>query len=168
MVITRESIQLNREADVWVDIGEFESAISEQGSAIGDLQSSINKLKSAISLYRGAFLEGFSLPDSPAFEQWVLARREGLHRQALQSLFTLTDMYEQNSELEAALPYARRQVELEPWHEPGHQQLMRLQAVSGPLNPLLWQRRCAALESVSTGALSSAQHEDYTKPGETI
>ena len=41
LLITRESIQLNREADVWVDVGEFEAAISDQRAAIGDLQSSI-------------------------------------------------------------------------------------------------------------------------------
>jgi WD40 repeat protein/DNA-binding SARP family transcriptional activator len=152
LLITRESIQFNREAEVWVDVGEFEQgiktrgeAIGDKGSATGDLQSTINgelyrrNLQSVIALYRGEFLEGFSLPDSPAFEQWVLARREDLHRQALQALFVLADAHEQQGNLEAALPYARRQMELEPWHEPGQQQLMRLLALSGQRSAALGQ-----------------------------
>ena len=58
LLINRESIQLNREADLWVDVTEFESAI--QGSSTANLQS-------AIGLYRGAFLDGFSLRDSAPF-----------------------------------------------------------------------------------------------------
>ena len=69
----------------------------------------------------------------------MLARREGLHRQALQALFTLAEAHEQQGDLEAALPYARRQVELEPWHEPGQQQLMRLLALSGQRSAALAQ-----------------------------
>jgi WD40 repeat protein/DNA-binding SARP family transcriptional activator len=138
LLITRESIQLNRKADVWVDVGEFESAIRDLQSAEASGFLARN-LQSAISLYRGEFLEGFSLTDSPTFEQWVLARREGFHRQALQALFSLVEAHEQQGELEAALPYARRQVELEPWHEPGQQQLMRLLALSGQRSAALAQ-----------------------------
>ncbi len=139
LLITRESIQLNREANVWVDVAEFEAGIGDRRSATGDLQSSISNLQSTISLYRRVFLEGFSLPDSPAFEQWVLARRERLHRQALQALFALAQAHEQQGDLEKAIPYARRQVELEPWHEPGQQQLMRLLVLSGQRSAALAQ-----------------------------
>jgi WD40 repeat protein/DNA-binding SARP family transcriptional activator len=158
LLITRESIQLNREASVRVDVGEFEQTIGEKGGggnekkiATGeqrlennDLHSDasgslIRNLQFAISLYRGPFMAGFSLPDSPAFEQWVLARREGLHRQALQALYALAEVHEQQGECEAGLPYARRQVAVEPWHEPGQQQLMRLLALSGQRSAALAQ-----------------------------
>jgi DNA-binding SARP family transcriptional activator len=36
LFVTRESIQLNREADVQVDVIEFETGSSDQGSAIKD------------------------------------------------------------------------------------------------------------------------------------
>src|SRR5574341_864869 len=51
LLIDRERIQLNREADLSVDVTEFE--LATQGSSTSQLQS-------AISLYRGPFLEGFS------------------------------------------------------------------------------------------------------------
>ena len=34
----------------------------------------------AIQLYRGDFLEGFSLPDAPAFDDWASLQREYWHR----------------------------------------------------------------------------------------
>src|SRR5574341_1323845 len=80
LLINRETIQLNREADLWVDVTEFE--LATQGSSTSQLQS-------AISLYRGPFLEGFSLPDSAPFEEWLLAKREYLSQQTLKLLSRL-------------------------------------------------------------------------------
>src|SRR5512146_1874592 len=39
------------------------------------------RLAQAMKLVRGPFLEGFSLPDSPAFDEWLFFQREYLHRQ---------------------------------------------------------------------------------------
>jgi DNA-binding SARP family transcriptional activator len=80
-----------------IDVVELEATIRNPQSAIRNLQSTI-------ALYRGPFLEGFSLPDSPAFEQWLLVRREGLQRQALQALSRLAEAHEQQGDYEAALP----------------------------------------------------------------
>lgn len=144
LLIEGETIQLNCDADVWVDIGEFKAKISNQGFATGDQrkgignpQSSINNLQSAISLYRGAFLEGFSLHDSPEFDTWSSVVREELQRQALSALYQLAEEFERMGELETASKYARRQLELEPWLEEAHRQLMRLLALA--------EKRAAAL-----------------------
>jgi predicted ATPase/DNA-binding SARP family transcriptional activator len=150
LLIEGETIQLNRDADVWVDVREFEQGIGDKGSTvngrslpamtdgISDLQSSIynqqssiSNLQSAISLYRGAFLEGFSLHDCPEFDTWSSVVREGLQRQALSALSQLAEAYESREELEEASQYARRQLELEPWLEEAHRQLMRLLARRG-------------------------------------
>jgi DNA-binding SARP family transcriptional activator len=50
LLITRESIQLNREADVWVDVGEFEQGIggTKRCFAILHTQSTINNQQSTI------------------------------------------------------------------------------------------------------------------------
>jgi predicted ATPase/DNA-binding SARP family transcriptional activator len=124
LLITRETIQLNRESDVWVDMGEFEAKISDQGSTNGDLQS-------AISLYRGLFLEGFSLPDSPPFEEWLLAKREYFSQQMLKTLSRLAEWSLEQEDYGQAESYARRQIELEPWREQAHQQLMRALSLKG-------------------------------------
>jgi DNA-binding SARP family transcriptional activator len=139
LLVTRETIQLNREADVWVDVGEFEEAIGDRRSGTSDQQSSINNLQSVISLYRGPFLEGFSLPDSPAFEQWVLAKREYFSHQVLKALSRLVEWSLEQGEHEQAESYARRQIELEPWREQAYQQLMRMLALSGQRSAALAQ-----------------------------
>jgi predicted ATPase len=91
----------------------------------------IQCLQSAVALYRGPFLEGFTLDDSPAFEEWVLNRREHHMQQVLQAFKfwrpgtkTPVNMTWQKHTLAASLS-------LEPWREPAHQQLMRLLALQG-------------------------------------
>jgi predicted ATPase len=97
------------------------------------------RLRGAVSLYSGEFLEGFSLPDSPAFEEWSLLEGERLHRLALEALHHLTQGQQTPDKAREALQYARRQVELDPWQERGHRQLMRLLALSGQRGSALAQ-----------------------------
>ncbi len=159
LLITRESIGLNPEGDCWVDMVEFErSAIGSQLSVIRSQQSAIGNLKSAIDLYRGEFLEGFSLNDSPAFEEWILAKREYFKRQALKALHALAEAHQQRGEYEPALSYARRQLELEPWQEEAHQQVMRLLALDGQRSAALAQyETCQRLLAKELGVKPSAE-----------
>jgi len=122
LLVSRVSLQLNPEADLWVDIGEFEDAIQ---------QSTIGNLQSAISLFRGPFLDGFSLPDSASFEEWLLAKREYFNQQMLKALSRLAEWSLEQREFEQAEGYARRQIELEPWREQAYQQLMRTLSLKG-------------------------------------
>jgi hypothetical protein len=70
---------------------------------------------------------------------WASLRRERLHREALTVLYRVAEHYQQLGEYPRACTYARRQVELEPWHERAHQQLMRLLALSGERSTALAQ-----------------------------
>jgi predicted ATPase/DNA-binding SARP family transcriptional activator len=149
LLIEGETIQLNPAADVWVDVGAFESAIRDRRSGADDpqstilnQQSTISNLQSAISLYRGGFLEGFSLHDCPEFDTWSSVVREELQRQALTALSQIAEGYEQQGKLEEASQYAHRQLDLEPWLEEAHRQLMHLQAMRG--------QRAAALAQYET------------------
>jgi DNA-binding SARP family transcriptional activator/predicted ATPase len=145
LLVTRQTIQFNRESDAWVDITAFAELVNEQmgKSANGQLGrwaneqrgreagGGIGELEEAVALYRGGFLEGFSLAGCPAFEEWMLFEGERLHRLALEALHRLVEGYEARGELERALPHAWRQLELDPWWESAHQQVMRLLACGG-------------------------------------
>ncbi|HEU0297276.1 MAG TPA: BTAD domain-containing putative transcriptional regulator [Anaerolineales bacterium] len=122
LLINRESIQLNRESNLWIDVKEFESATQE---------SSTTDLQSAIHLYRGSFLEGFSLPDSAPFEEWLLAKREYLSQQILKSLGWLAEACIDQGDYDQAERYASRQIEMEPRREKAYQQLMRALSLRG-------------------------------------
>jgi DNA-binding SARP family transcriptional activator len=85
----------------------------------------------AAGLYRGEFLQGLFLADSQLFEEWVLFKREQLHRRALDVLHTLAAYYEKQGSYDGAQRYARRQLALEPWREEAHRQLVRVLALAG-------------------------------------
>ena len=135
LYISRQTIQFNSASDAWIDV----TAFTELLEAKGDLQQLISQLEEAVELYRGDFLEGFSIPDSAAFEEWGLLNRERFRRLVMVALHRLARCYEQRSDYESAMRHAWRQVELEPWQEEGHQQVMRLLALSGQRSAALAQ-----------------------------
>jgi DNA-binding SARP family transcriptional activator len=122
LVISRQAIQFSSAADAWIDAVAFTELSG---------QAEITALQQAVDLYRGDFLEGFSLADACLFEEWALLERERYRRLAMDALGRLTDGYLQRGEYERALLHAWRQVELDPWRETAHRQLMRLLALSG-------------------------------------
>jgi DNA-binding SARP family transcriptional activator/tetratricopeptide (TPR) repeat protein len=154
LLITSKTIEFNRAADYYLDVKAFShqlSAISGRPSGdallpisnlqplISNPQSPISILQSAVDLYDGSFLEGFSLKDCPAFDDWVLLTRERLQSQALAALQQVAMYCEQRGAVDLAVGYTRRQVELEPWREEAQRQLMRLLALSGQRSAALAQ-----------------------------
>lgn len=126
LLITRQTIQFNRDSDYWLDVELF----------TGD-----NKMETTqdINLYRGNFLEGFSIDGSLAFEEWSLLTRERLDRQMGNALGAHASYHEQQADYQQALPYAWRLIELDPWQEAAHRQLMRLLVFTGQRNAALTQ-----------------------------
>ncbi len=98
---------------------------------IKDSHATVEQLQVALDLYRGGFLEGFTLKDCPAFDDWSAIIREHLQQQASALLSRLAELYEQSKEYDKAIENARKLLELEPWQEDAHRQLMRLLAASG-------------------------------------
>ncbi|NPV10066.1 MAG: AAA family ATPase, partial [Anaerolineae bacterium] len=135
LVVTREAIELRPGDECWVDAVELEALLEtcrvHAHEAHGPCLECQERLARAASLYTGEFLSGFSLPDSEAFEEWVVVRRERYRRLAVLALGELAAQGELGADRQEALAYARRWVELEPLEEAGHRQLMRLLALAG-------------------------------------
>ncbi|MBN1640922.1 MAG: tetratricopeptide repeat protein [Anaerolineae bacterium] len=121
--------------DYWVDAALFGSLLAEcQAHAHWRLETCptcARRLAHAVALYAGPFLEGLSLPDSPAFEEWQLVWRERLHYEATDALRALACGCDHRGERDAALRYAQQWISLDPWHEGAHRQLMRALALDG-------------------------------------
>jgi predicted ATPase/DNA-binding SARP family transcriptional activator len=130
LTVTRATIQFNQQSDHWTDVAAF-AELADRGSP--------SDLESALALYRGPFLEALSVDDSAPFEDWCLRVREQLDRQVTSTLEHLAAQYEEQGQVERALGYARRQVELAPWQEEAHRNLMRLLARSGARSAALAQ-----------------------------
>ncbi len=139
LITTREAISLNPDGDAWVDARTFASSLAGlERMEVPDPQA----LEQALGLYRGAFLEDLSLPDSALFEEWRILEREQVQRQVLDLLSRLVAGYERRGEYERALAHAWGKVDLEPWDETARRQVMRLLARSG--------RRAEALAQYET------------------
>lgn len=88
-------------------------------------------LAQAATLYRGDFIDSFTLRDSPAFDDWQLQHSEALRRELADCLELLAMGYVHQGDYRSALEPARRWVALDPLHEPAQRLLMTLYAWSG-------------------------------------
>src|SRR5579864_2360981 len=100
------------------------------------------RLQRAISLLRGEFLEGFSLRDAPAFDDWVRFQREYWHLRTSEVFDWLSHLQFEAGELEAAIETVNRWLVLAPLHEDAYRRLMRLHFAAGD--------RAAALHAYDT------------------
>jgi predicted ATPase/DNA-binding SARP family transcriptional activator len=168
LLITRQSVAIDRSSSVSVDCRAFEDHLVA------------GRLAQAVALYKGDFLAGFFLDNSPAFEQWALLERERLRTLAISAYQQLVMQTTANSQLELAIGYAQRLLDLDPLHEPTYRQLMRLLAQAGQRTAALSQyaicdqilhaeldvppdeSTTALYEQIRTGALDKEQE----KPGD--
>jgi predicted ATPase/DNA-binding SARP family transcriptional activator/Tfp pilus assembly protein PilF len=120
----------------WLDVDAFRDHLAEcatAGQAHGHGESEacsacLPPLAAAVELYRGSFMAGFTLPDSPGFDEWQFFEREGLRSELAGALQKLVHCCVTQEELEAAIAHARRWLGLDPLQEPAHRELMRLYA----------------------------------------
>ncbi len=128
--VTRQGVQFDQASDYWLDVERL-TALPALHTHASTPDQILKRLEEAAAVYRGAFLEGLSFGDSPAFEEWMLIQREHLHRLMQETLTWLVAGYTQQGAFDRALDYAWRQVDLDPWHEEAHRQVMRLLAMTG-------------------------------------
>ena len=160
LLVSRDSLQFNPHSDHNLDSTAFIELLNS-----GDIE----KLKQGLALYRDDFLAGFPSIESDPLEEWILIKREQFKQQAIHALRLLTDHHEQRGEYQQALPSARRQVELEPWLEEAHQQLMRVLALDGQRSAALTQyetcRRVLASELDVEPTLETTQLYESIRNG---
>jgi DNA-binding SARP family transcriptional activator len=104
-----------------------------------DCDECMEALEQAVDRYHGELLAGFGLGDAPAFEEWLLLRRERLHHQALLALNHLALALETRGDLAQAHRAATRQLALDPYREATHRQVIRLLALQGFVHQALTQ-----------------------------
>lgn len=125
--VTNLEIGLVPRADLWLDVEVFEESLRLGSGRAGDPQH----LATAVQLYRGEFLAGFFVKDSPDFEDWMVAEQVRLRDAAVEALHHLIESYRRRGEYRFGMHYARRLVAIEPLSEEAHRELMRLCALAG-------------------------------------
>ncbi|MBI4733017.1 MAG: AAA family ATPase [Chloroflexi bacterium] len=115
-----ESIGILEEADLWIDIEEFERNVRPRSAPEGKSGAVIDSLNHAIRLYRGDLLEA-------VYDDWVILERERLrllHQQILEKLMLLE---KSAGHFQEALELGLALVKSDPLHESAHREVMRLQ-----------------------------------------
>jgi DNA-binding SARP family transcriptional activator/tetratricopeptide (TPR) repeat protein len=150
-----DAIRLLPTADLWLDCAVFRQHVTAGLPAPTDplAPQRLAHLTSAIELYADDFLAGFTLPDSPAFDEWQFFVRESLRQLYGQVLEQLVAAYRSRQAWAQAIPYARKWVALDRLHEPAHRALMWLYAWSGQHAAAVRQyQECARLLEAELGA----------------
>ena len=118
LLIDSKSVQFNVNSNFSIDVVDFLAA-----SAALDYQK-------VFDLYSGEFLEDFE-HQSNLFDGWARELRAKLFGTAVNLLSDYAENLLQQGKIHKAEQVNHRLIELEPWHESSHQQLMKIFALRG-------------------------------------
>ncbi|HLB48867.1 MAG TPA: BTAD domain-containing putative transcriptional regulator, partial [Anaerolineales bacterium] len=124
LIVEEDTIALA--PDTQIDVRDFETAIRPASR-----DRSTTRLQDTLALYRGDFLDGFSLPDTPAFDDWAAAERERCRRLAVRGLVALGQLHESNGDFTAALEALERALAFDSLQEDLQRAAMRLHYLAG-------------------------------------
>lgn len=143
LLVEPDWIQLDPQADLWLDVAMFEEAFNCVRGLKGrelDLQS-VQTLKMAVELYQGGLQESW-------YQDWYLYQRERYQHMYLVMLDKLMEYCEVNGRFESGITYGSMILSCEPARERTHRRLMRLHYAAGDRTAALreYERCVAALE----------------------
>jgi predicted ATPase/DNA-binding SARP family transcriptional activator len=114
----------------------------------------------AAELLGGEFLEGVTLDDNPEFENWLLGERERWRACAETVLTRVIEGHTRRGRYTDGLHNAQRLLQLAPWNEQAHRQVMRLLAWTG--------QRGAALRQFESCKRALSEELDVEPAVETV
>ncbi|MEZ4735834.1 MAG: AAA family ATPase [Caldilineaceae bacterium] len=137
LVVSNADVRLDPQR-VWSDAAAFVQQCS--------LPLTMASLQQTVALYRGAFLDGFTLVDSPEFEAWAGQQRHFFEQNYRQALARLIDLTAAAHDYSAAITYAHRYLAQDDLAEEIHRQLIECYAASGDRAAALRQyEACVAI-----------------------
>src|SRR5579872_4764534 len=139
LLVTRDTLGLNPTSAIELDLHILHEAwtVAHTSSPVAstmldhERRGLLARLQRASSLPRGEFLEGFSLRDAPAFDDWVRFQREHWYLRTNEVFDRLSHLQFEAGELEAAIETVTRWLVLAPLQEDAYRRLMRLHFASG-------------------------------------
>ena len=119
-----EEDQVSLSSQTRVDVRIFSQGLENQ-------PAELQELKSALDLYRGDFLQDFSLPDSLPFEEWLTVEREHYRRLYMRGLQEMAQLYEAASDFHAAIEVLERALAINPLQEDMQREIIHLLYLAG-------------------------------------
>jgi predicted ATPase/DNA-binding SARP family transcriptional activator len=146
-----DAIGLAPALELWLDVHAFRAEVVAAETAELD-GAWLARLDAAVELFADDFLAGFTLADSPAFDEWQFFQSDELRRALVTLLDRLDESYASRGEYDRALPYVRRRLALDPLDEATHRRLMQLYTWAGqPATALRQYQECARILAEEMG-----------------
>ncbi|MDP8238076.1 MAG: AAA family ATPase [Candidatus Hatepunaea meridiana] len=111
-------------------------------------------LERAVEMYKGPFLDGFTVRNLPEWEEWLYHRREALHQDFLNAAVELGNYYLVTDQAERSMTVFMRALSLAPDLDPAHEGLIRAYADQG--------RSAAAMRQYN--AYTKVMEREYNAP----
>ena len=135
LVADRLQVSLDPRVEMDLDVAVFRTLVKKtkehEHTRENLCAECFHALKEAVEIYRGDFMTGFNLSDSPGFDEWRFFQGEELRQLLANALQRLVNWHVSREEYEQGILYARRWLSLDRLHEPAHRSLMQLYAWSG-------------------------------------
>ena len=139
LIIQRRTLAFDPDSNYWLDVELFEQNLNQPNPTTEQLQTAVN-------LYRGPFLADLPLRDALLFEEWVRPYQERLRQMAMEALYRLSVLNTQEGAYAQGIDNLGKLLQLEPWMEEAHRQMMLLFALSGQRSAALTQfEQCQAI-----------------------
>jgi class 3 adenylate cyclase len=146
-----------------LDVLEFQRLLAQcethSHPASGVCPECLPLLGAAAELYRGDFMQGFSLRDAQAFDEWQCTQVDLLRNHMVSAMERLVRGYRSQDDSSQAIHYARRWLALDRFNEEPHRQLMQLYTSTG--------QRTAALNQYQE-CLRALRHSALDPQPETV
>src|SRR5512145_619127 len=121
LLIEHDWVQINPQADLWLDVAAFEHAFNAVQGIPGEQldNAAAERLRQAVELYQGELLDGW-------YQDWCLYERERLQDIYLAVLDKLMGYCEVQCEYERGLAYGAQILRYDRAREQTYRRLMRL------------------------------------------
>lgn len=133
LLVEPQALGFDFERDFELDLHTLQAAydLIQQQTGPAERERVIGQLQTAAGRYRGDFLAGFSLADTPDFDDWVSLQREVWHNRLNLIFDRLSQLQFEAGDLPAGIETAARWKAHDPWGEIASQRLMQLHFADG-------------------------------------
>jgi DNA-binding SARP family transcriptional activator len=127
--IEREYITLHKDADIWIDVEEFQTNLEKSKQPPHDLTTSCQicsiLLERAANLYHGDFMAGYSPRNAAGFDEWRSQFGQLLRNDYLIALERLVKGFHEHGQYANAVQMARYWLAIDTYNEEAHSMIIR-------------------------------------------
>lgn len=136
LLVTRTTIGLNPEVNVYLDIDDVQKAYALatrnlSGRLPNAVSEDLDALLAAANCSKGEFLAGFFLEDAPAFDDWLTIQREVWQRRLSLVLDRLSEVQFAGGDFVGAIQSSAQWIALDPLNEAAYRRKMRAHFAAG-------------------------------------